>query len=234
MEQIALITSLFDYPENYQPSFYKNAIKYFNPQDIHIVRHSGLINDGSYYDKLYFYKIVKVLEYIEEYIKGKYEYILFLDATDTNFISSPNNLISNFNSLGYSIIMGAEKELWPPTNYVHLYDKKPILTDYKYLNSGTYFGFTDKIINHLKQIIDKEYQNGIDDQGKWTIEYLLSEDIMIDQTQDFFFSTFNSKDKINFDNNKITLINSSACIIHDNGGFNEETIKLTNLLNENN
>lgn len=234
MEQIALITSLFDYPENYQPSFYKNAIKYFRPQDIHIVRHSGLINDVSYYDKLYFYKIVKVLEYIEEHIKGKYDYILFLDATDTNFILSPDDVINKFNKLECSIIMGAEKGLWPPTNYVHLYDKKPILTNYKYLNSGTYFGFTDKIITHLKQIIDEGYQNGIDDQGKWSIEYLLSEDILIDQNQDFFFSTFKSKDKINFDNDKMTLINSSAFIIHDNGGFNEETIKLTNLLNEDN
>jgi len=115
-----------------------------------------------------------------------------------------------------------------------MYDEKPILTDYKYLNSGTYFGYTNKIIHHLKQIIEKEYQIGIDDQGKWTIEYLLSDDIIIDQKQDFFFSTFNSKNNINFDNNKITLINSSAYIIHDNGGFNEETIKLTNLLNENN
>jgi hypothetical protein len=234
MNQIALITSLFDYPEDYQPSFYKNAIKYFKPQDIHIVRHSGLVTEGSYYDKLYFYKIVKVLEYIENYILGNYDYILFLDATDTNFISSPKDLIDKFNTKGYPIIMGAEKGLWPPTNYVHLYDNKPILTEYKYLNSGTYFGLTDKIITHLKQIIEKGYQNGIDDQGKWTIEYLLSDDILIDQNQEFFFSTFNSKDKINIDNNEISLINSSACIIHDNGGFNDETIKLTNLLNENN
>jgi hypothetical protein len=234
MENIALLTSLFDYPENYSPSFYKNAVKYFNPKDIHIIRNSGLITDGSYYDKLYFYKVVKVLEYIEEHIEGKYEYILFLDATDTNFISPPNNLITKFEDLTCSIIMGAEKGLWPPTNYVHMYDEKPILTDYKYLNSGTYFGYTNKIIHHLKQIIENEYQTGIDDQGKWTIEYLLSDDIVIDQKQDFFFSTFNSKDKIKFNEKKITLINSSSCIVHDNGGFTEETIKLTELLNENN
>ena len=233
-DKIALMTSLFDYPEHYLPSFYKNAIKYFNPQDIHIVRNSGLITDGSYYDKLYFYKVVKLLEYVENHILGNYEYILFLDATDTNFISSPEDIIKKFNNIGYPIIMGAEKGLWPPTNYVHLYDNKPILTEYKYLNSGTYFGFTDKIVYHLRQIIEKEYQNGIDDQGKWTIEYLLSDDILIDQTQEIFFSTFNSKDNIIIDNDKITLINSSACIVHDNGGYNDETIKLTDLLNENN
>ena len=57
MEKIALLTALFDYPENYTPTFYKNASKHFNSDDIHIVRNSGLITDGSYYDKLYFYKI---------------------------------------------------------------------------------------------------------------------------------------------------------------------------------
>ena len=61
MKNVALITSLFDYPEHYEPSFYKNSLKYFSPEDIHIVRHSGLITNGSYYDKLYFYKTVKVL-----------------------------------------------------------------------------------------------------------------------------------------------------------------------------
>lgn len=234
MEKTALITSLFDYPEQYYPSFYKNSLKYFDKDNIHIIRNNRLIITESYYDKLYFYKIIKVLDYIEKHIKGLYDFILFLDATDTNFILTPNNLINKFKELSCSIIMGAEKGLWPPTNYTHLYENKPILSKYKYLNSGTYFGYTDKIIEHLKQIIKKEYQNGIDDQGKWTIEYLLSDDIIIDQKQNFFFSTFNSKENIKIDKNNITLINSSACIIHDNGGYNDETIKLTDLLNENN
>ena len=73
MNNIALITALFDYPDYYEPSFYKNALKYFSPEDIHIVRNSGLITNGSYYDKLFFYKTVKVLEYIETNIVGKYD-----------------------------------------------------------------------------------------------------------------------------------------------------------------
>jgi hypothetical protein len=231
MKDIAILTALFDYPENYLPTFHKNASKYFNVEDIHIVRNSGLVESGSYYDKLYFYKVVKVLEYIEEHIKGKYEYILFLDATDTNFISSPNNLIDKFKTFSCSIVMGAEKGLWPITNFTHLYEKKPILTEYKYLNSGTYFGYTEKIIDHMNQIIDKNHQLGIDDQGKWTIQYLLSDDIIIDQNQDFFFSTFNSKDKILIDRDDIKLVDSLAFVVHDNGGHNEQTIKLTDLLN---
>jgi hypothetical protein len=33
------------------------------------------------------------------------------------------------------------------------------------LNSGTYFGYTDKVVHYLNDIIEKEYQLGIDDQG---------------------------------------------------------------------
>lgn len=234
MNKIALLTSLFDYPEYYTPTFYKNACKFFEPDNIHIIRNNGLLVTDSYYDKLFFYKIIKVLEYILEKIYGKYEFILFLDATDTNFISSPTHIIDEFKKLSCSIIMGAEKGLWPPTNYTNLYDKKEILSEYKFLNSGTYFGYTEKIIHHLKEIIEKEYQNGIDDQGKWTIQYLLSDDIIIDQEQKFFFSTFMSKKNVIIQDKKVSLINSNACIIHDNGGYNDETIKLTDFLNENN
>jgi hypothetical protein len=31
MENVALITALFDYPDYYEPTFYKNALKYFLP-----------------------------------------------------------------------------------------------------------------------------------------------------------------------------------------------------------
>jgi hypothetical protein len=234
MKNIALITALFDYPEYYEPSFYKNALKYFSPEDIHVVRNSGLITDGSYYDKLFFYKTVKVLEYIESNIVGKYDYILFLDATDTNFIKSPEGIIEKFQSLNCSLIMGAEKGLWPPTNYTHLYENKRTINDSKYLNSGTYFGYTDKIVNHLKDIIEKEYQTGIDDQGRWTIQYLLNDDIIIDQEREFFFSTLDTKDSVKIEGKEVSLLNLGAYIIHDNGPYTENTIKLTQILNENN
>ena len=58
MKNIALMTVLFDYPDYYQPTFYKNALKYFKSDDIHIVRMSNLITDGSYYDKLFHYKVI--------------------------------------------------------------------------------------------------------------------------------------------------------------------------------
>jgi hypothetical protein len=234
MKKIALITTLFDYPEHYQPTFYHNALKYFSSEDIHVVRNSGLIKDGSYYDKLFYYKTVKLLEYIESNIKDNYEYILFLDATDTNFIKPPDGIIEKFEKLNCSIIMGAEKFLWPPTNYSHLYENKRKINDSKFLNSGTYFGYSEKIAYHLKDIIEKEYQTGIDDQGRWTIQYLMNDDIVIDQERDFFFSTLDTKQSVEIENNIIRLIDLDAFVIHDNGPYTENTIKLTHLLNENN
>ncbi len=78
MKNIALISVLFDYPEVYNPPFYKNALKYFKEKDIHILRYKGLMADAHYYDKLYFHKVVKLYEYIQENLIGKYNYILFL------------------------------------------------------------------------------------------------------------------------------------------------------------
>jgi hypothetical protein len=232
MKKIALITTLFDYPDYYTPTFYKNGLKYFKDEDIHVVRNNGLIDDGSYYDKLYFYKVVKLLEYIKDNILGKYEYILFLDATDTNFIKSPNGVIEKFEKLNCSIVMGAETGLWPPTNYTHLYSNKRAINNSKFLNSGTYFGYTEKIVYHLEDIINKQYQTGIDDQGMWTIQYLLNDDIIIDQERDFFFSTLDTKDSVIL-GAEIKLKDLDAFIIHDNGPQTENTIKLTELINEN-
>ena len=234
MKEIALVTVLFDYPESYVPSFYKNASKFFDTEDIHIIRKSGLIVNGSYYDKLFYYKTVSLVEYLKNNILGKYEYVLFLDATDTNFLKSPEGIIEKFRKLNCSVILGAELGLWPPTNYTHLYDKKRKDSEKIYLNSGTYFGYTEKIIYHLDDIILKEYQTGIDDQGRWSIQYLLNEDLIIDQECEFFFSTYNSKKNVLIENGKVTLLNSNAFLIHDNGPYNDDTLKLTNALNENN
>ena len=190
------------------------------------MRNNNLITDCSYYDKLYFYKIPKVLEYLKENILGKYGYVLFLDATDTNFYSEPYKLIEKFNEKNCSIIMGAEKGLWPPTSYTHLYDKKNINSEYRYLNSGTYFGYTEKIIQHMEKIIENVYDMGIDDQGKWTIQFLLNDDIKIDTDCEFFMSSLESKKYFNFDNGKLTIEGYNPIIVHDNGPYTENTLKI--------
>jgi len=93
---------------------------------------------------------------------------------------------------------------------------------------------TPTLLNHLKDIIEKEYQTGIDDQGRWTIQYLLNDDIIIDQEREFFFSTLDTKDSVKIEGKEVSLLNLGAYIIHDNGPYTENTIKLTQILNENN
>jgi FkbM family methyltransferase len=230
-DKLAIVTVMFDYPGNFKPPFYDNAIKYFNEDDIYVARLTGFIDTGSYYDKLFYYKVVGLLKFIEENIVNKYDYILFLDGTDTNFISPPTEIIEKFRKFDCSVLLGAEYGLWPPTHFNHLYDSKPKLTDKFYLNSGTYIGYTDKIIFHLKDIIDKKYQEGIDDQGRWAIQYLLNDDLKIDQECKIFFSTYLAKKDVIMDNNELKLNNLEACIIHDNGPYGDETIKLTDIIN---
>ena len=201
MESTALITVLFDYPTDWEPKFYKNSLKYFEESNVHILRYNNIFQSDSYYEKLYHHKIIKLNEYLKTNILGKYQHVLFLDATDTNFVSDPNRLINYFKENDKSIIFCSERGLWPPTKYTHLYNDRPKLSESCYLNSGVYFGLVDKIIQHLDKIIEEEYS--IDDQGAWSAEYLLSTDIEVDQENKYFFSTFNSKELINTENNSV-------------------------------
>ena len=60
---------------------------------------SNLITTNSYYEKLYYYKIIKLFDYIKENIINNYEYILFMDATDTAFIKSFDGVLEKFKNL---------------------------------------------------------------------------------------------------------------------------------------
>jgi hypothetical protein len=229
-KKIALVSLFFDYPIDRMPLIYDNAVKYFDKNDIFIARFDGLPQDSSYYEKLYTYKISKLLPFIKQNIVQNYEYMIFVDATDTNFYRAPSDIIEIFESFNKSIVFCAEKELWPSTPYDHFYDEKDIKGPFKYLNSGCYIGYTNKIVEHLENIIKNNYVARVEDQSAWTIEYLLSEDIDIDSESKLFFSTHLNKKYVNLENNKISLNGLNPFIIHDNGPYSEETFKFTNLL----
>ena len=74
MKNIALVTTLFDYPATHLPCFYNNARKYFDENDIHIIRYFDESRRGlSLAEKLYHYKVIKNIEYYKEHFLGKYE-----------------------------------------------------------------------------------------------------------------------------------------------------------------
>jgi hypothetical protein len=156
--------------------------------------------------------------------------MLFVDALDTNFYRDPYDIIDIFETFNSSIVFSAEKELWPITKYTHLYDKKERLGIFKYLNSGGYFGYTNKIVEHLENIVKNDYDGRLEDQSTWTIEYLLSDDIKIDSEGKIFFSTYLTKEYVISNNDKINLIGFNPIIIHDNGPYTEDTFKFAELL----
>jgi hypothetical protein len=233
MNNIALITIFFDYADFKMPSFYDNALKYFNKNDIHIIRCNNESVDGTIYDRISFHKIVKVHEYIKKEIIAKYDYILFMDGNDTNFYKEPYGLVEDFIKLNKSIVFCGEVVQWPFDREINeLYNNKEKIGEAQFLNSGQYIGYTDKIILHLENII-AEYQNetGIDDQGRWVTEYLKTDDISVDQSRTFFFSTYDAKQHIEFNNDEIKLNNMSPYFIHDNGPDSENTIKIVEFFN---
>jgi hypothetical protein len=226
INNISIVSILFECSEQRHPTFYNNAMKYFPKENIHVARYSKQIESECYYTKLYFYKIEKLVEYVKNNIKT--EYILFLDAFDTNFLKDPSNLETEFKSFNCSILFCAEKGMWPPTDYNHLYSNKRVISEKKYLNSGAYIGYTKKIIEYLESIIS-DNRGHKDDQAKWAIQYLHKDDIVIDQECNIFFSSYLSKNDITFENKVPVLKNINACIVHDNGGHGEETLKLVPL-----
>lgn len=229
IKDLALVTVMFDYPSDALPLIWNNALKYFEKEDIYIGRFSGLPYESSLYEKLYTYKIKHLLPYLKENILGKYKYTLFVDAKDTNFYKNPHALVNDFLDFEKSIVFCAEKELWPETKYTHLYSNKVRNGEFKFLNSGIYIGYTEKIVNHLEQILANDYEGKIEDQSTWTIHYLLNEDIEIDSEGLLFFSTHKNKSLVSIKEENISL-KLSPYIVHDNGPFAEETIKIAHLL----
>lgn len=225
----ALVTTFFDYPQHAQPCFHNNAAKYFDPSDIHVIRYDDPDKrTNSLYEKLYYYKIVKNIEYYKEFLLGKYDYILFGDAKDTNFYRDPHDIVDTFNTFNCNIVFCTERGFWPPLAERPLYDTKEKLSTTFYLNSGLYIGYTDKIINHMETII-RENRTPYDDQGHWTLEYFYSNDIRVDQERKLFFSTFESKEDIKMLDGKY-IIDSNPYMVHDNGPFGEPTLKIAHLL----
>ncbi len=224
---ITLTTPVYGYPDWYKPLFYNNALKYFEEDSIHVVRNDGKF-DGAWNEKMFYYKFTKMFEHIRNNVHS--EFCICIDATDTNFYSSPENIIDKFLSKKCSMLFCAEKGLWPPTSYGHLYENKNVQSEYKYLNAGGWIGYTKEVIRHVENIEKMVTTDMLDDQGRWTTEYLLTEDIKIDSECEIFFSSYLSKKVTKIENGKPAIIGYNPIIVHDNGPYGEDTLKIAELL----
>lgn len=228
MNKLAIVTIFFDYPDHFVPVFENKLLKTFNKDHYYLIRYyseNDKIRNESYYFKFTYFRIRKFIEFVKEYLLNKYEYFILLDATDVGYVGNIDAVPSIMDEYNCDILFGAERNLWPDTEYSHLYANKNIQTLYKYLNAGTFCAKTSSYIDHAKSIIDRKLF-GLCDQGNWQIEYLLGTGIEIDFKTKLVLNTYLAKNDITINGNKIIFNINTPIFVHDNGGFNDDTIKL--------
>lgn len=228
MKNIAVITVLYDYPDFYIPTFQKKLERDFDLNNFFTLRYNSLehkISHESYYYKFTYYRIKQLVKFISEKILNNYEYFILLDATDVGYvgnISKINDIMKYYNC---NILFGAERNLWPNTDYSNLHINKQINSPYKFLNAGVFCAKPDSYIQHIKTIIDRGL-DGLCDQGNWQIEYLHSDDIKLDSENKLVFNSYMAKTDIKIVNNSVEILTNTPIFIHDNGGPEENTIKI--------
>jgi hypothetical protein len=228
MNRVAITTILFDYPNHFIPTFEQKLLEEFNKKDYFLIRYeseSDEIKNESYYFKFTHFRIKKFVEYIKEHILNKYDYFILLDATDVGYVGNINNLPKIMEEYNCDILFGSELNLWPNTEYSSLYENKNIPTEYKFLNAGVFCAKPQEFINHVENILNRGLF-GLCDQGNWQIEYLLHDDIQLDYNNKLVLNTYLAKKDLTINEGSINFKNNTPIFVHDNGGHNDDTIKL--------
>ena len=228
MNNLAIISVLFNYSKLYQPLYFSKLKKECNEKNFYTVRHCDEdygIKDETYYFKFTFYRIRKFVKYLNENILPNHEYFLLTDATDVTYNSNFSQWKSILEYYRTEVLFGAEKFLWPETEYSYLYPSKNIPTEFKYLNAGVILANTKIYVDLLEKVIQRNLV-GLCDQGNWQIEYLTGEYIEIDYESRLVLNTFNASNCFDIRDNKVIFKKQEPLFLHDNGGYNENTIKL--------
>jgi hypothetical protein len=226
--KVAIITVLFDYPNHFIPTFENKLLTDFDKNDYYIVRYfseSDEVKNESYYFKFTHFRIKKLVSFIETTILNKYDFFILLDATDVGYVGNINSIPRIMEDYKCDILFGGERNNWPITEYSHLYSNKKVTTPYKFLNAGVFCAKPKEFINHINTIISRGFF-GLCDQGNWQIEYLLTDGIEIDYNNKLVLNTYLAKDDIVIDNNIVSFKTTKPLFVHDNGGFNDDTVKL--------
>lgn len=229
MDKIAIVTILFDYPNTYVPIFESKLLKEFNKENYFVIRYQSendYVKNESYYFKFTHFRIKNFVRFVEEKILNFYDYFILLDATDVGYCENISSVPTIMEEYGCNILFGAERNLWPPTDYSYLYENKKVSSFYKFLNAGVFCAKPQYFISHVENIVSRKL-NGLCDQGNWQIEYLLSNDIELDYKNKLVLNTYLAKNDIEIIENEVNFKTNTPIFIHDNGGYNDETIKLS-------
>lgn len=226
--KVAIVTILFDYPDNFKPTFENKILYDVNQEDYFVVRYNSItdnILNESYYFKFTHFRIKKLVEFVKSKILGRYDYFILLDATDVGYVGNIHNIEKIMEEYGCDILFGAERNNWPNTEYSYLYETKNIESKYRYLNAGVFCAKPKEFVRHIDKILSRQLF-GLCDQGNWQIEYLLDEGIEIDYKNKLVFNTYLAKEDFTITEGNVTFKIGTPIFVHDNGGYNEETVKL--------
>jgi hypothetical protein len=228
MKKIAILTVLFDYPEYFTPTFEKKLLNDIDVNDYYVIRYNSIdynIVNESYYFKFTFFRIKEIISFIKEKILNNYEYFILLDATDVGYVGEIDKIGDIMDKYNCNILFGAEMNLWPNTDYSHLHGNKNIKTPFKFLNAGVFCAKPQYFISHVETILNRGLV-GLCDQGNWQIEYLLNTDIELDYNNKLVLNTYLAKNNINITDNVVTFNTNTPIFVHDNGGYNDDTLKI--------
>lgn len=228
MNRVAVVTILFDYPNHFIPTFENKILNDLSKDDYYVIRYfseSDEIKKESYYFKFTHFRIKNFVNFVRESILNKYDYFILLDATDVGYVGNIQNIPNLMDEYGCNILFGSERNLWPNTDYSHLHTNKKIETPYKFLNAGVFCAKPAEFISHIDNILSRGLV-GLCDQGNWQIEYLLSSDIELDFNNKLVLNSYLAKEDLNIENGVVTFKTNTPIFVHDNGGYNDDTIKI--------
>jgi len=199
---------------------YLNFSNTFSPHNFDKLPYVGV----SKRKDLLYGKIFLLLEFVEEHILGKYEYICHVDYSDVKFCKCFNEMMKKFEDSNEDIIISTEKDCWPYLDTVQTWVNFPLKnSEFTFVNSGGVISKVEKFVetlNKLKSLCLNSEIDFWDDQGVW--QYLdLSENIHKDTKCEYFFSTALLNDTYYTLENKkiITKFNTEPFVIHDNSSF---------------
>lgn len=132
------------------------------------------------------------------------ETILVTDAYDTFFLSEENEIIEKFKKFNRDIVFSAEMNCWPISEFSNRYPKSE--SRFKYLNGGAFIAkkgaLMDCISSYYKNALDRVDSDFPDykwsNQIIWTLIYLTSDCIDLDNNCEIFYSASSEKMNIKF------------------------------------
>lgn len=158
-------------------------------------------------------KIIETYNYLKN--NPEVTEFVFCDAYDVICLGTPDEFKSKLD--GNTILLSAEKGLWPPTLHPFKCKYANTIGGFNFINSGLYYSTTEEFI-YLFERYPPFYE--IDDQYWLNMAYLMEEAsaIQIDYVQSIFnCHSFIADGEYTYENNRVQILGNEPIFIHFNG-----------------